>query len=184
MTKRKVNAKEILQDIIAGMSNTALVEKCKCKALEKKRRIICDKKVLFTVVVACLVLASSSWAARRIEKREEATHVVTGKVGALYFEKKQREEQRLLGVIVELGIDTVEKGDGLKKGDWIHVLFYERNPSYRVPSGALPTPGESRGHSYVPQKGEIVRLFLRGHQGNYSAIWPDGVDVLGKDKPR
>ncbi len=152
--------------------------------IQERGRIMCSKKLLLTVVVLCLVFASSSWAARRPEKREEATHVVTGKVGTLYFEKELRAESRLLGIIVTVWIHSVEKGGGLKKGDLIHVLFYKRNPSYHVPPGSLPTPGESLGHLYVPKEGELITLFLRDQQGHYSAIWPDGVDVLGKDKPR
>ena len=141
-----------------------------------------QKGIVLVVILVLLVSTHHSWAARLPEKRESATHILSGLVQRVYVEKTMADSE-FQGVIVEIRVDTMEMGTGFKRGDLVHVLFYEPNPSYR-PTGVPRGPNGGGPHRYVPKKGEIVKVFLKGRHGNYSAVWPDGVDVLGHSDKR
>lgn len=116
------------------------------------------------------------------EVRREATHIVVGKVRAVYRSVETgRDFERTRGV-VELLIEEVEKGEGPKGGEVIYVRFW--NDRW---VGKGPVTPHSGGH-HVPAVGSAVRAYVRrDREGSYEALLPNGLEAMrepAKGPPR
>src|SRR6266478_2595140 len=100
---------------------------------------------------------------RRAEKRDEATHVFTGKVKAL----------------------NAQKGEGVQAGDTVRVNCYVSfsSPELQKEKGRNkilkigPPPGSYSG---VPKEKEWIKVYARKVNEKYDGIYPDWYDVEPK----
>jgi hypothetical protein len=138
----------------------------------------------WSVVAAGLALPAAALADRAPEERAAATHVVLGRVAQVYFQEGARGANQ--DYVVEMAIEKVERGEGLKAADTIYVSCYRPNP--RPPDLKKLSERERRaylftvdgGHNPPPKKGDRVRVFIKGERGKYHGIFPDWVEVLAK----
>jgi hypothetical protein len=119
--------------------------------------------------------------------KKESTHIVTGTVKGVYQRDADSNLQGKGTVVtqylVEIEVDTVEKGDKLEKSD----LVYARCWRIKKHGDAGVVPGPS-GHAEIPKPGDDVRAFLA--KGTYSAtsqsdrgtavVYPNGIEKLKK----
>ena len=114
---------------------------------------------------------------------EEATHVVQGKVVALSSKtQKSRVERDLLVARdrifkITVKVTDLEKGKGLEQGN--ELTFEAWQPSTRFP----PLPGP-QGHQPVPDKGDLVKVYLLFNEKSktYHPFMPNGITILEKAK--
>ena len=112
---------------------------------------------------------------------EEATHVVQGKVVALSSKtQKSRVERDLLVARdrifqITVKVTDLEKGKGLEQGN--ELTFEAWQPSTRFP----PLPGP-QGHQPVPDKGDLVKVYLLFNEKSktYHPFMPNGITILKK----
>ena len=115
------------------------------------------------------------------EMMEEATHVVEGKVIALSSKtQKSRVERDLLVARdrifqITVKVTDLEKGKGLEQGN--ELTFEAWQPSTRFP----PLPGP-QGHQPVPDKGDLVKVYLLFNEKSktYHPFMPNGITILEK----
>jgi hypothetical protein len=134
---------------------------------------------------AGLAWGAVAFADRASEDRDKATHVVVGRVEGVYGEEAAAGANR--HYVVEIAVEKVERGDGLKVGDVFYASCYRPNP--KAPDQSKMSERELKaylftvdgGHNAVPTRGDRVRVFVRHSRGKYNGVFPDWVDVL-KDK--
>jgi hypothetical protein len=117
------------------------------------------------------------------EMMEEATHVVRGEVVALTSKTQKSKFGNGLVIArdrifkVTLKLTAVDKGKQIKEGD--QLTFEAWQPSTRIP--AMPGP---QGHQPVPDKGDLVKAYLRYDKKTktYHPFMPNGIEILKKAK--
>jgi hypothetical protein len=126
------------------------------------------------VAVAALasLISVVSVAERLHEDRKTASHVVTGTVRGVYAE----DSEYYRSFIVEIALENVEKGDGLKAEHVLYASCYQRKPG--IDLAAVQEGADSAGHTNVPKRGEKIRAFLSHRRGRYEGVYPDWVDIL------
>jgi hypothetical protein len=135
----------------------------------------------FAVAVG-LALPVASAADRRPEARGEATHVVVGRVEGVYAQQGARGANQRH--VVEIAIEKVERGDGLKAGQTFYASCYRPNPKAPDLSKLSERQREAflltvdGGHNAVPREGERVRVFVIHSGGKYNGVFPDWFDAL------
>ena len=147
---------------------------------------------IFQVAFFSLLLTPILWAAKAPSSKEQleeiATHVVVGKVQAVYSYKEREGIPVLSGYkydhkVAEVKIENVEKGKIAES------LIYVRYWSRKWKGLGLPPPG---GQSYEnqPKKGQTCRFFLakdaydgwsKGSQdGGYNVVYVNGIQPIKK----
>ena len=127
-----------------------------------------------------LLLSLNAFAARRIEKRENATHVFTGTVKTVQATTKER----TIDYVVEVTVESVEKGRGIKAGETVLVNCYMSNDEFfkNRSKEELRKEGPGMGPSSykgVPKQGERIKVYaLKGVDKKYHGIFPDWYDVV------
>ena len=140
------------------------------------------KLVLASLLPICLTLLLSltTFAARLLEKHEQATHVFTGKVKAVHVEKKNG----FLDYVIDVTVKFVEKGEGMKAGDTVPISCYLRDPDWlkgktlskeEQLQDALRRDSSYRG---VPKEGEQIKVYARKVKEKFSGIYPDWYDPV------
>jgi hypothetical protein len=124
--------------------------------------------VLAGLAVLWLPAGATVRADRPIEKREDATYVLSGTVRAVYVQ----DTKGYRSYIVELTVEQVTKGEGLKKGDCFRAFCYQRK------EGAASLEFDTAGHTTVPKEGQRIKVFVNRARGRNEGIYPDWVDVL------
>jgi hypothetical protein len=112
------------------------------------------------------------------EKKQEATHIVSGKVEAIYKQEKPVFEAGVKTVrtnfVVQLSVSAVEMGEGPKAEQRLYVHCFKLKDA---------VIGKS-GHNPLPEEGDQVRVFLtRSADGRYEVVYPNGFEQAG-DKAR
>jgi hypothetical protein len=130
-----------------------------------------------TSVLSALLLVSALSvgvvrAERPTQKRENADYVVTGTVTAVY----SQETDGYRNYVIDIRVDKVEKGAGIKKGELFRAFCYQRKPG----KGGLKY--DSRGHTQVPKEGQKVKAFVNRARGLYEGVYPNWFDVLQEEK--
>ena len=109
-----------------------------------------------------------------------ATHVVVGKVKAIYSFKERKGDYEFTRLVAEVKIDKHEKGEGAN--DLIYVRYFTT-----AWKGSGPVPPGSSGHSgFLPKPGGTHRFYLskKGYDGasldgpkdgGFNIICPNGV---------
>jgi hypothetical protein len=121
--------------------------------------------------------------------QRESTHIVVGQVKGVY---SRDAESTLYGrgtivtrFLIEIEIQGIEKGDGLKKGNLVYARCWGLKK--RGEFGNRPGPSS---HSPIPQEGEVVKAYLArgkysptGQEDNgYAVVYPNGIEVLENAK--
>ena len=129
-----------------------------------------------------LVLAAVELRAERApEDRQQATHVVAGKVEGVYV----RRDERTMYYLVEIAIDKVEKGSGLKAGETLYVGCYLWDADW-FKGKKLSTKQQKQlsreGPAYdgVPKEGDQVTVYANRSGSKYVGIFPNWFDVREK----
>ena len=125
-------------------------------------------------IVGFLIATSELVAERPPQKQDDATVVVTGKISKIAkAEQVFGDDGVRTDYTVEITIDKVDKGDGLKKGDTLKAKYFHVT---KKPSKAFPG---AYGHAYKITVGDEVKLYLVGKDGNYEVIYnSDGIEKL------
>jgi hypothetical protein len=129
-------------------------------------RNVCTIFMLFVVTAFSVRPAH---AARAAQKRENADYVLTGLVTAVYI----REGQGYNHYVVEVKVENVDKGDGIKKGDYFRAFCYQ--PSSE---GKISFFDDHHGHKIVPKEGQQVKVFVNRAGGRNEGVYPEWVDIL------
>jgi len=122
-------------------------------------------------LAALASFATAALAARPVEKRSDATYVVTGTVAAVYTE----DGAEYRGHVVAIRIEAVEKGTGLKRGEVLYASCYKRKAD-------APGINWDSGHEVVPKVGARIKAFINRGDGKNEGVFPDWVDVLAEPK--
>jgi len=135
-----------------------------------------------TISSILLVLALTASAARRLEKRESATHVFTGKVRTLHRERNRG----FLDYTVDVKVTSIEKGEGLKVRDVVPIRCYLRDPDWlkgkTIGDEERRKDGLRRDSSYlaVPKEGDEIKVYARKDHEKFEGIYPDWFDEIKK----
>jgi hypothetical protein len=124
------------------------------------------------ILVALLAISGLSVgparADRPVERRERADYVVSGMVSAVY----SRESAGYRDYIIEITVEAVEKGAGIKKGDTFRAFCYQRKEG----KGGLEF--DTAGHNVVPKEGQQIRAFVKRGNGRNEGVYPNWIDIL------
>jgi hypothetical protein len=106
------------------------------------------------------------------ELRQQSSHIATGKVRNVYTTEKVLDEDYVDTLFaVEVVVTTAEKGPDIVPGQVIFAKAWrmkQRKPDWAGPSG----------QDAVPKKGQVVKLYLTGGNGNFDALSPNGISIL------
>ena len=128
--------------------------------------------IVFTLFVVTAFSVKPVHAARAAQKREQADYVVSGLVTAVY----SRESQGYNNYVVEIKVENVEKGDGIKKGEYFRAFCYQPRSG-----GKLSLFDDHHGHKIVPKEGQQVKVFVNRAGGRNEGVYPDWIDILSDD---
>ncbi|CAN5292880.1 hypothetical protein BH23VER1_BH23VER1_12390 [soil metagenome] len=118
-------------------------------------------------LIGTLFVQAIALAERPVEKPDSASHVVTGTVSKV-FQRDSTEDSEFL---VEIKIQSIEKGAGYAKGDYIFAYAYQRKAD-------APLVPASSGHSSIPTEGQLIRACIKRGNGQMEALYPDWFEVL------
>ena len=148
---------------------------------------------IFQVAFFSLLLTPILWAAKAPSSKEHlekiATHVVVGKVQAIYSYKEREGIPVLSGYESDRKVAEV-KIEKIEKGKMSESLVYVRYWSREWKGLGLPPPG---GQSYEPQpkKGQTCRFYLaknaydgwskdENQDGGYNVVYVNGIQPIKK----
>jgi hypothetical protein len=136
------------------------------------------------VTTSALLLAAVLAGALRAEKvdlsaqelRQTATHVVVGKVKAIYERTESLAPWRQTFYLAELEVAQSEKGEGIKPGELVYVRYWHR----RWIGNGPPEPNTS-GHRGLPKVNETLRVYLarKAYDGFTRDNQDGGFNVIG-----
>lgn len=133
--------------------------------IEEGSIVRCSLKFGLALMIGAVATGFAT-ADRPNQKRENADYVVVGKVGAVYV----RNTEGYREYIIELSVEAVEKGEGLKKGDTLRAFCYQRKEG----KGGLEF--DSAGHSAVPKEGQRIKAFVNRDRGRHEGVYPNWFD--------
>ncbi|MEO8350690.1 MAG: hypothetical protein ABI680_03105 [Chthoniobacteraceae bacterium] len=105
------------------------------------------------------------------EAENNSTHIVTGKVTAIYSKVTRAEAEETTRCIAQVELDGVEKGDGLAKGQTIYVRYL--GAMRWIGKGGQPIgPGP---HNNCPAEGDRVKVCrVRNSDGTFDVYYVSG----------
>lgn len=117
------------------------------------------------------------------ELRATATHVIVGKVRAIYSRQDDAASWRYTHYVAEVAVEEVEKGDGIPKGSLLYARYWTRR--WIAPT---PPPPSTSGHRGLPKAGQKTRIYLsrdnydgftnENNDGGYNVIGANGFERL------
>lgn len=119
-----------------------------------------------------LVPSAVTRADRPQESREKATYIFTATVRSVYVRGTETEAD----CIVELVVEEVTKGDGLRKGRTFYAYCSKHTPK--------PGSFDAAGHNKVPEPGQRVKVYVNDAQGRNEGVYQDWFDVLPAAKKK
>ena len=126
--------------------------------------------IVLAVGLSAVVEALAALPRKSLEElKAQATHVVVGRVEAVYStERASGAGSADRHYVVELTVTAVEKGEGPREGRVVYAKCWQ--PAKR-PAGW--TGGQ--GQDEVPAAGKVGRLYLaEAKDGTYSLLTPNG----------
>ncbi len=123
-------------------------------------------KLAVWAAMACELTLAAAFAARPIQSRDKADFVVSGKVQAVYMSGTAEHAS----YIVEMQVDEVAKGDGIKKGDIFRAFCYQNKTT--------SLEWDTAGHKTIPKAGQRIKVFVTNGRGRHEGVYPDWMDVL------
>lgn len=112
------------------------------------------------------------------ELKSQASHIVVGKVRAVYSTTGRSEDWEDTDNVAEISVANVEKGPGVNSGDVIYAHYWNKN--WIGKGDAEP---HSSGHSGVT-KGQFVIAYLQRKEGTFQVMLPNGFDLLEPDQAK
>ena len=105
------------------------------------------------------------------QKRELASHIVTGKV-AQVFSAQEDSGKGFVNTVyaIELSITEIEKGEKLEKEQTIYVKCWRAS---KRPSGWAGPSGQHQ----IPKAGDVVKVFMTADKGVFNALSPNGIEI-------
>jgi hypothetical protein len=104
------------------------------------------------------------------EAREKADYVVSGVVEGVYARDKGYYDY----YVVELRVESVEKGKELEKGKTLYVSCFRRKAT-------APREPSATGHELPPKEGQRITAFVKDAKGKHAGIYPDWFDEVKVD---
>lgn len=140
------------------------------------------------LVLTCLLPLAAEKVKMSPEKlKETATHVLVGKVNAIYAKKVEDAKWRTMHYVAEVSVTEVETGEGLAKDGLVYARYWTRE---WIGAG-MPPPG-TNGHAGCPEEGATVRIYLaknaydgfsdQNKDGGYNVIGANGFETLPDKK--
>ena len=110
------------------------------------------------------------------ELLKTATHVVTGKVAAVYSRTATEGDWKYTRYVAEVRVGECAKGDGVKKGELVYARYWQRT---WVGSGQMPP--NTIGHRGLPAADDTVRVYLarNAYDGFTTENKDGGFNVIG-----
>ena len=132
--------------------------------------------LIVTLIVATTVL-EHSLAERLTEKREQATHVVTGVIkDVVAKESKFATDGVMTNYTAEITIDTVDKGKGLKAGETVKAYWF-----HVTKTPTKPLPAAYGFAQTAAKKGAAIRVYLMQRKDGFEVIYnKDGFEAIKK----
>jgi hypothetical protein len=131
-------------------------------------------KILFPITLVLLVLgATSVWAERPPEPKQDADLIVTGRVGKVYTNI----DSANVNYIVEIEVQSTQKGQAFPPGQILDARCFQRQrDAPRVPA--------AYGHHQVPREGDTIKAYLmKRPDSRYEGTYPDWIDAMGAVPP-
>lgn len=125
--------------------------------------------IVFTLLVVSLFAVEPVRAERLHQKREQADYVVSGVVTAV----TSHESAGYRNYVIEIRVEEVEKGAGIKKGETFRATCYRRTAKASLQF-------DSAGHTTVPREGQQVKAFVMRAGGRNEGVYPNWIDILDK----
>lgn len=126
----------------------------------------CTLAIAAVMIMSCWAFAEKAPMTKE-QLQSTATHVVVGKVQAIYSRKELKRSYQYTHYVAEVKVDKLEKGEGISGLVYVRYLDIEW-----IGKGSMP-PGPS-GHYPSPTVGETYRIYLA--QNAY-----DGMNNENKD---
>lgn len=116
------------------------------------------------------------------EMTKGATLIVEGKVLSVTSKtQKSKVERGLLVARDRVYTITIQASKVVKGKAEVEkaIIFQAWKPSTRVP----PLPGP-QGHRSIPEKGDLVKVYLLGDEKSYQPYMPNGIEILQRAEPK
>jgi hypothetical protein len=120
--------------------------------------------------------------------RRTATHVVVGKVAAVYERQESSGDWKYTHYVAEVRVLKVEKGADLKKGGLVYARYWRRSWQ-----GSGRQPPSTAGHRGLPAAGDTVRVYLARNaydgftfdnkDGGFNVIGANGFEAVKTGQP-
>jgi hypothetical protein len=117
------------------------------------------------------------------ELQRTATHVVVGKVLAVYERPESAGNWRYTRYVAEVRVEKAEKGDGLKPGELVYARYWRK-----AWAGPGQPPPDTAGHRGLPAVGDTTRIYLarnaydgftfENKDGGFNVIGANGFEAL------
>jgi hypothetical protein len=138
-------------------------------------------RTMTLVATASMALLGASARAEKVnmspaDLQSTATHVVVGKVNAIYERTAVDGDWNYTHYVAEIRVDACKKGEGTKKGDLVYARYWRRSWQ-----GKGRQPPSTSGHRGLPSTGETVRVYLarNAYDGFSSGNKDGGFNVIG-----
>lgn len=103
---------------------------------------------------------------------QQASHIVHGRVVEVYTAQRQKDSPEFVDTLyaIELAVDGVDKGEGIKDGQQIFIRTWKASRRPRGWAG----PG---GQSQIPRRNQNVTVYLVNKDGGYDVLIPNGLVI-------
>ena len=118
--------------------------------------------LLVLVLTACTLHCDRGRAERIPDVPEDATHIITGVVDRVFQRESKEQDQ----YVIQIRVESVERGKGVKDADVLLVYCFQRKAS------ASSIPAES-GHKAIPKEGPRIRALAKPRHGVLAGLYPD-----------
>ena len=141
---------------------------------------------LFSTCLFFIVACHHAWAEKAPYSKQQleriATHVVVGKVQAIYSFTEREGNYEYVRKVAEVKVEKLEKGKGLDR--LVYVRYFDRHWKGK---GLVPPGGGSYGPQ--PKKGRTYRFYLArnaydgwsrdgAQDGGYNIVYVNGVQLV------
>ena len=147
-----------------------------------KTRTLALSAVLLVAMATTLLAEKVNMSPAALKKT--ATHVVTGKVTAIYTRTEAKGDWRYTHYCAEVKVDKTEKGEGLDAGSLVYVRYWRKAWT----GAARDMPAGTSGHRGLPTEGQTLRIYLAKNaydgfgndnkDGGFNVIGANGFEAL------
>jgi hypothetical protein len=129
------------------------------------------KRTTLVITVALVgAFAATMYAERPKESEDKATFIVTGTVQKVF----ERDSGSNTDYVVQIRIDAVEKGDGLKPRDYVYAYCFRRKSD-------APREPSASGHGPPPKEQQRIRARIKHSRGRMEGLYPRWFDVISEE---